>query len=173
MHSLPNGHISHLTSTAKHLDPSTKKSDYPEDDEDNEEPDIPNEVERALGELFELIQDKVRICFSAFNGILTSIVSKDTSVRWSSAKGIANISERLPASFTEQVVDNILGHYSVYGVNIAPSELPPTAEHTWHGATLACAEMARRNLISDSMLPDVLRWTRKVYFSSEAPCEPG
>ncbi|KAL5524601.1 hypothetical protein ACEPAF_9741 [Sanghuangporus sanghuang] len=128
---------------AKHLDSRPMKDDKPETDEEVEEPDVPGEVEHALGELFELMQDK------------------DTSVRWSSAKGIANISERLPASFIDQIMDNIFGHYAVYGLDVAPSELPSTAEHSWHGATLACAEMARRNLISDSKLPDVLLWARK------------
>ncbi|KAL5520109.1 hypothetical protein ACEPAG_1769 [Sanghuangporus baumii] len=128
---------------AKHLDSRATKDDKPDADEEVEEPDVPGEVEHALGELFELMQDK------------------DTSVRWSSAKGIANISERLPASFIDQIMDNIFGIYAVYGLDIAPSELPSTAEHSWHGATLACAEMARRNLISGSKLPDVLLWARK------------
>ncbi|THH10470.1 hypothetical protein EW145_g1291 [Phellinidium pouzarii] len=51
-------------------------------EEDNEtEYDAPTEVEAAFEELFELLQDK------------------DTSVRWSSAKGLSRISERLPLSF--------------------------------------------------------------------------
>lgn len=41
-------------------------------------------------------------------------------------------------------------------------ELPTVAEATWHGASLACAEMARRGLIIDSRLSDVLQWQGKV-----------
>ena len=40
--------------------------------------------------------------------------------------------------------------------------MPSIAESTWHGASLACAEMARRGLIADSHLEELIDWMRKV-----------
>ncbi|EJC98100.1 TBCD protein [Fomitiporia mediterranea MF3/22] len=133
-------------STAKSLEPSLRTEEYSLDDDVDGEHDVPGQVEDAIGELFELLQDK------------------DTSVRWSAAKGIANISERLPTSFVDQIIDNILGHFSVYGIHATPSTLPSTAEHPWHGATLACAELARRNLVPDAQFPNILQWMSKALY---------
>lgn len=67
-------------------------------------------------------------------------------------------------SYVDQVVDNILGFYTMHSMddNISMSSIPATAEFPWHGATLACAELARRDLVSDLRLPDVISWTCKV-----------
>ncbi|KAI5122803.1 hypothetical protein M0805_000146 [Coniferiporia weirii] len=118
-------------------------------EEDEEEYDPPSEVEDAFEKLFELLQDKI---------------IQDTSVRWSSAKGLSRISERLPMSFVDQVLDNILGYFSIHSSNINVSELPAAAEYPWHGASLACAEFARRDLISRTRLPEVINWMLKALF---------
>lgn len=63
----------------------------------------------------------------------------------------------------EQILDNILGFFETYsGGGLSPTELSPAAEHPWHGACLALAEMARRDLITDSRFSDVLMWMSKV-----------
>lgn len=40
-------------------------------------------------------------------------------------------------------------------------DLPAIAESTWHGACLACAEMARRGLVAPSRLPELIGWLSK------------
>ncbi|TDL17863.1 ARM repeat-containing protein [Rickenella mellea] len=109
--------------------------------------EVPTDVEEIIEELFEAIQDK------------------DTIVRWSAAKGLARISERLPRSFSDQVLDNILSLFSIHSVEDDKQfEVPPIAEGTWHGTCLACAEMARRGLVSESHFPDLVRWLSKALF---------
>lgn len=84
-------------------------------------------------------------------------------MRWSAAKGVARISERLPAEFIEQVVDTVIGLFSIHSIAAASIyDLPSIAEVTWHGACLACAEIARRGLIADEKLPDLIGWLCKV-----------
>jgi hypothetical protein len=84
-------------------------------------------------------------------------------VRWSAAKAIARISERLPTDFADQVLETVLGHFSIHSVAAASLyDLPAIAEGTWHGACLACAEMARRGLIPSSRLTELIEWLSKV-----------
>ncbi|KAL4251881.1 Tubulin-folding cofactor D [Abortiporus biennis] len=113
-----------------------------------EDMDIPEETETVLDELFKALQDK------------------DTVVRYSSAKGVARIAERLPAEFSEQVFENILHLFTIHSAAVARIyEMPSIAEGTWHGASLACAEISRRGLIPDSKLTELLGWmTKALYF---------
>ena len=86
-------------------------------------------------------------------------------VRWSAAKGVARISERLPPDFAEQVVENILGLFAIHSVAAASIyTMPSIAEATWHGTCLACAEIARRSLVPDNRLSDLFEWMSKVRF---------
>ena len=92
---------------------------------------------------------------------------QDTVVRWSAAKGVARISERLPAEFTQQVIDTVIGLFSVHSIAIASLyDMPAIAESTWHGACLSCAEFLRRGLIANDRLADVITWTSKASVSS-------
>ena len=111
--------------------------------------------------LFEGLQDGVGRC-SAIVSTAYNLWLEDTPVRYSAAKGIARICDRLPVSFVDQVLDNILDYYTMYSTGDDFADTPATAEHPWHGATLACAELARRSLISDARLPEVLKWTSRV-----------
>lgn len=43
-------------------------------------------------------------------------------------------------------------------------DLPAIAESTWHGATLACAEMARRSLVGPDQLPILVEWISKALY---------
>lgn len=91
------------------------------------------------------------------------IVIQDTVVRWSAAKGVARISDRLPWDFTEQVLETIMGHFSTHSIAVASIyDMPAIAESTWHGACLACAEMARRGLVSKAQLSTLVDWLCKV-----------
>lgn len=45
--------------------------------------------------------------------------------------------------------------------------LSASAEVTWHGASLACAEFARLGLIEHDHLPALISWMLKVWFLSD------
>ena len=88
-------------------------------------------------------------------------------MRWSAAKAIARISERLPAEFTRQVVDTVIGLFSIHSTAVASLyDMPAVAECTWHGTCLSCAELLRRGLIANDRLADVIDWIIKVIVSS-------
>lgn len=90
-------------------------------------------------------------------------------MRWSAAKAVARISERLPAEFTSQVVDTVIGLFSIHSIATASLyDMPAIAECTWHGTCLSCAELLRRGLIPSDHLPDVINWIIKVIFPSDS-----
>ncbi|KAI0670789.1 TBCD protein [Trametes maxima] len=123
-------------------DGSTGMDDAPEDDID-----VPAEVEEVLEELFKSLRDK------------------DTIVRYSAAKGVARVCERLPADFADQVLDQVLQLFSIHSIAVASIyDMPSVAESTWHGACLSCAEMARRGLIPDERLPELIGWLSKALY---------
>ncbi|KAI0372156.1 TBCD protein [Pilatotrama ljubarskyi] len=114
---------------------------------DEEDIEVPEEVENVLGELFRALRDK------------------DTIVRYSAAKGVARICERLPADFAEQVLDQVLQLFAIHSIAVASIyDMPSVAESTWHGACLACAEMARRGLIPDERLAALVGWLYKALY---------
>lgn len=77
--------------------------------------------------------------------VLQSLTDSSTVVRWSAAKGVGRITERLPAICADDVLDYIL-------------ELcrDPEKDSAWHGACLALAELARRGLLLPTRLVDVV-----------------
>ena len=84
-------------------------------------------------------------------------------MRYSAAKGVARISERLPTDFADQVLEMVMGLFSIHSLGAARLyDLPAMAEGTWHGACLASAEMARRGLIPTNKLPELIEWQSKV-----------
>ncbi|KDR82781.1 hypothetical protein GALMADRAFT_220773 [Galerina marginata CBS 339.88] len=119
-----------------------------EHDEIHEEIEVPSEIEDILEQMFEALQDR------------------DTVVRWSAAKGVARVAQRLPKDFSSQVLETVMGLFEVHSVAAASLyDLPAIAEGTWHGACLACAEMARRSLVGPDHLPQLIEWLSKaIYF---------
>jgi hypothetical protein len=108
---------------------------------------------------------KTRFWIDDHSSLILMII-QHTIVRWSAAKGIARISDRLPSDFVEQVLDTIMGLFSIHSIAVATIyEMPSIAENTWHGACLACAEMARRGLVADSQLSVLIDWLLKVCLS--------
>ena len=100
-----------------------------------------------------------------FRKVIKAYASQDTVVRWSAAKGVARISERLPGEFIRQVVDTVLGLFSVHSIAIASLyDIPALAESTWHGACLSCAELLRRGLIPHDRLAGAIDWMIKVVY---------
>jgi hypothetical protein len=85
-------------------------------------------------------------------------------VRWSASKSIARISERLPKDFVDQVIDTITGLFSIHSVAVASIyDMPAISESTWHGACFALAEMARRGLVPEPKLAELLQLLSKVF----------
>jgi tubulin-specific chaperone D len=126
-----------------------------------EDINVPEEVDVALEELFHGLQDKVSPPSHRFS-YLTPVL-QDTIVRWSASKGIARIAERLPTDFAFQVFDTITGLFSIHSIAAASIyDMPAIAEGTWHGACLACAEMARRGLVARGKLAELVGWLSKV-----------
>jgi tubulin-specific chaperone D len=90
-------------------------------------------------------------------------------VRWSAAKGIGRTSERLPIEFAEQILDNVFELFSKYSIELEGElDIPAMAENTWHGACLACAEFARRGLVTAEHLPALISWISKVSIAPPA-----
>ncbi|KAJ2930914.1 hypothetical protein H1R20_g6182, partial [Candolleomyces eurysporus] len=112
-----------------------------------QESDVPQEIEQILEELLQSLEDK------------------DTVIRYSAAKAIARVAEHLPSSFSSQIVDSVFALFAVHSIAAAALyDLPAVAEYTWHGACLACAELARRNQITDSHMPDLVEWLSKALY---------
>ena len=88
---------------------------------------IPDQVEDSMAQLIQSLTDPA------------------TTVRWSAAKGIGRVTERLPAICADDVLDAIL-------------ELCDDAENdnAWHGACLSLAELARRGLLLPKRLGEVV-----------------
>ncbi|KAF4617278.1 hypothetical protein D9613_005867 [Agrocybe pediades] len=120
-----------------------------EADEDDQDIDVPDEIEDILGQTFEALQDR------------------DTIVRWSAAKGVARIAQRLPKDFAGQVLETVMGLFEIHSIAAASLyDLPAIAEGTWHGACLACAEIARRGLVGPEHLPQLVEWLSKAWAHS-------
>ncbi|NXS59961.1 TBCD protein, partial [Brachypteracias leptosomus] len=95
--------------------------------DDEEEYDIPGEIENVVEQL------------------LVGLKDKDTIVRWSSAKGIGRITGRLPKELADDVIGSLLDCFSFQETDTA-----------WHGGCLALAELGRRGLLLPSRISDVV-----------------
>uniref|UniRef100_A0A8C5THK5 Tubulin-specific chaperone D n=1 Tax=Malurus cyaneus samueli TaxID=2593467 RepID=A0A8C5THK5_9PASS len=95
--------------------------------DDDEEYDIPAEIENVVGQL------------------LIGLKDKDTIVRWSAAKGIGRITGRLPKELADDVIGSLLDCFSFQ-----------ETDNAWHGGCLALAELGRRGLLLPSRISDVV-----------------
>ncbi|KAJ2767920.1 hypothetical protein IWQ57_003756 [Coemansia nantahalensis] len=87
--------------------------------------------------------------------LLQALHDKDTIVRWSAAKGVGRIAERLPRALAQEVAAAVVGvleEETLVGADGA-IDVAMTAEASWHGALLCLAELSRRGLL----FPDELR----------------
>ncbi|GAB1602849.1 tubulin-specific chaperone D-like [Argonauta hians] len=103
-----------------------------QDNNDNEEYDIPEEIE----EIIELL--------------LNGLKDDSTGVRWSAAKGIGRITGRLPKELADEVVETILLMFKTM-----------EGESVWHGGCIALAELGRRGLLLPQRLPEVMLVVRQ------------
>jgi hypothetical protein len=97
-----------------------------QDQEENDEK-IPNEIEEIIEQLLFGLKDR------------------DTIVRWSSAKGIGRITNRLPRDMAEDVLTSVIDLFTFVENDSA-----------WHGGCLAIAELGRRGLLLPQQLPTVV-----------------
>ncbi|NXA06106.1 TBCD protein, partial [Sapayoa aenigma] len=95
--------------------------------EEEEEYDIPAEIENVVEQL------------------LVGLKDKDTIVRWSAAKGIGRITGRLPKELADDVIGSLLDCFSFQ-----------ETDNAWHGGCLALAELGRRGLLLPSRISDVV-----------------
>ena len=101
-----------------------------------------NETTQLEDDLF-YVPDQVE---DAMAQLLLSLTDPSTVVRWSAAKGVGRITERLPAVCADDVVDAILLDL------FADME----RDGAWHGGCLALAELARRGLLLPRRLGEVV-----------------
>lgn len=77
--------------------------------------------------------------------LVHSLTDPATTVRWSAAKGIGRVTERLPAVCADDVLDAII-----------ELTLDNENDNAWHGACLSLAELARRGLLLPKRLGEVV-----------------
>ncbi|NWR35105.1 TBCD protein, partial [Tachuris rubrigastra] len=102
--------------------------------DDDEEYDIPAEIENVVEQL------------------LVGLKDKDTIVRWSAAKGIGRITGRLPKELADDVIGSLLDFLTQLCSAISFQE----TDNAWHGGCLALAELGRRGLLLPSRISDVV-----------------
>lgn len=68
--------------------------------------------------------------------LLESLKDEDNVVRWSAAKGIGRITQRLTKDFADQIVEQLQDLFS-----------ETETDSSWHGGCLALGELCRRGLL--------------------------
>ncbi|GAX17326.1 hypothetical protein FisN_10Lh191 [Fistulifera solaris] len=92
--------------------------------------------------------------------ILFALRNSSTVVRWSAAKGVGRLTERLPALCADDVVDALL----------ETVEEESDDDKVWHGTCLAVAELARRGLLLPHRLEEVVPFViRAIHFDASPP----
>ena len=79
------------------------------------------------------------------NILLNALSHQDTIVRWSAAKGVGRVCERLPMAAADDIVAAVLTVFDV-----------KENDSGWHGGCLALAELAKRSVLLPSRLNDVI-----------------
>ena len=115
-----------------------KVKDDGQHDTNEEEYDVPEEIEEVIEEL------------------LQGLRSSETIIRWSAAKGIGRITARLPKDSADDVVDFLFDLFDL-----------TQSDGAWHGGCLAVAELARRGLILPERLSKVVELTSLAFVYDE------
>ena len=117
-----------------------------ENQEDDENMEVCEEKEAKIQQIIvpDIVEDVMDI-------LLRAITDRDIIVRWSAAKGIGRITQRLPSDLAEQILPALLQEaaFAEDAVFIACS---------YHGICLVLAELARRALIAETELPAVVNF---------------
>ncbi|KAJ2757077.1 hypothetical protein GGI19_000318 [Coemansia pectinata] len=103
------------------------------------------------------ISEEVETCIGV---LLQRLHDKDTIVRWSAAKGIGRITERLPRSLAQEIVSAVVG--MLQEETLVPAtgliDVSMTSEFSWHGSLLCLAELSRRGLLTPLALRETITW---------------
>eukprot|EP00792_Barthelona_sp_PAP020_P005008 TRINITY_DN2451_c0_g1_i1.p1 TRINITY_DN2451_c0_g1~~TRINITY_DN2451_c0_g1_i1.p1 ORF type:complete len:1200 (-),score=384.00 TRINITY_DN2451_c0_g1_i1:251-3826(-) len=86
----------------------------------------------------ELLEDILGICLNALS-------DRSSAVRWNAASAVGRLTQRLPLFLADEVVEFVLSLFS-----------PLMLDHSWHGACIALAELARRGLFLPDRVPTAL-----------------
>jgi len=76
--------------------------------------------------------------------LVQSLRDKDTIVRWSAAKGIGRITQRLDQDLADEIVNTMTTLFSAHETDCS-----------WHGGCLAIGELSRRGLLLPERLKDI------------------
>lgn len=116
-----------------------------------------DDVDEDNGCAFEELEDVIDV-------LLTGLRSASTIIRWSAAKGLGRICNRLPKEMAVSVLECILQLFSQRENNSA-----------WHAGCLTLAEMGRRGLILPGDLSRVFSVVKKalVYDEYKGCCSVG
>ncbi|KFO76294.1 Tubulin-specific chaperone D, partial [Cuculus canorus] len=125
--------------------------------DDEEEYDIPGEIENVVEQL------------------LVGLKDKDTIVRWSAAKGIGRITGRLPKELADDVIGSLLDCFSLNKTCLCSEISFQETDNAWHGGCLALAELGRRGLLLPSRISDVVPVILKalIYDEKRGACSVG
>jgi len=125
-----------------------------DEEEEDEEDDDDEEIPECIEEIIEIL--------------LSGLKDKATIVRWSSAKGIGRLTQRLSKELATDIIEVVIGIFSentlTTGDNkesIEQVDISTVSDDTWHGTCLALAELARRGLLLPNRLPIIIPWTIK------------
>ncbi|XP_053684811.1 tubulin-specific chaperone D [Sabethes cyaneus] len=113
--------------TVASLQRESPKPDESSPDEAEDDDEVPAEIEEIIERL------------------LLGLKGNATIVRWSSAKGIGRITNRLPKDLGDEVVSSVIELIN-----------PLEQDDAWHGACLALAELARRGLLLPARLTEII-----------------
>ena len=80
-------------------------------------------------------------------------------MRWTAAKGIGRITNRLPKILADDVVQSVI---SILCEDVVGTDLRGVSDASWHGACLALAELSRRGLLLPERLAEVIPWITMV-----------
>ncbi|CUG09781.1 tubulin folding cofactor D-like, putative [Bodo saltans] len=120
-----------LTATSDNNAPSSRTAEVSTTEQEDEEDD----GAECEGEGLEDIIGTLIECLS----------HPDTIVRWSAAKGVGRLCNRLPKAMADDVVDGFLEVFQV-----------KENDSGWHGGMLAVAELCRRSILLPSRFESIL-----------------
>ena len=104
------------------------------------------EYDENYDDIPEVLEDILDLLLKCCN-------DKDTIVRWSAAKGVGRITNRLPKDLADDVILSVIAPLKEDALE---SNLQAASDATWHGACLALAELSRRGLLLPTRLNDIM-----------------
>ncbi|XP_017009809.2 tubulin-specific chaperone D [Drosophila takahashii] len=106
--------------------------------EEGEEILVPDAIEEVIEELLQALR------------------SGGNDIRWSAAKGLGRVTNRLPKELADEVIGSVIDILS-----------PLEPHEAWHGACLALAELAKRGLLLPHRLEELVPLLMQALFYDE------